>query len=100
MKIIIQTPDFKALKKLITFVENKLGKFDVITNVVQEARVCLKVDKSDTNENKICEIKLVIAGNDLFASRQTESFEESVMMCISALRHQLARSKSEREKQR
>lgn len=100
MKIIIQTPDFKATKKLTSFVEKKLTKLGTTTELIQEARVCLKMDNSDTKENKVCEIKLVIPGTDLFASRQTQSLEESVTMTIEALKHQLARNKSEWSKQR
>lgn len=97
MKIIIQTPDFKATEKLMSFVEQKLDKLDVPNSTIQEARVCLRIDKSDTKENKFCEIRLVIPGNDLFASRQTETFEESVTSTINALKHQLAKGKTERE---
>lgn len=100
MKIIIQTPDFTATKKLTSFVEKKVGKLNSITDLIQEARVCLETDRSDSKKNKVCEIKLAIPGNDLFASRQSESFEASVMTTIDALKHQLARIKSEKERQR
>jgi putative sigma-54 modulation protein len=100
MNIIIQTPDFTGTKELTSFVENKVSKLSSISDLVLEARVCLRTDKSDTKQNKICEIKLVISGNDLFASRQCESFEEAVMTTIDALKHQLARVKAEKEKQR
>jgi putative sigma-54 modulation protein len=100
MKITIQSLDFTPAKKLISFVEDKVGKLGAISPLVQEARVGLKIDKSDTKENKISEIKLVIPGNDLFATRKSASFEESVMATIDALKHQLARLKSEKEKQR
>lgn len=100
MKIIIQTPDFIATKKLTSFVEEKISKLNSISDLIHEARVSMKIDKSDSKENKVCEIRLVIAGNDLFASRQSESFEKSVTMVIDALKHQLARIKSEKEKLR
>lgn len=100
MKIVFQTPDFTATKKLTSFVERKVNKLESITHRIQEARVCLKIGKSDSKENKICEIKLVISGNDLFASRQCLSFEESITTTINALKHQLDRTKSEKERQR
>ena len=100
MKIIIQTLDFTATEKLNAFVEEKVGKLDALTTLIHEARVYLKLDKSDSNKNKVCEIKLAIPGNDLFASRQCESFEESVLTAVDALKHQLARVKSEKIKQR
>lgn len=100
MKTIIQTPGFKASQKLLLFLDEKLAKLDVPNSTVEEARVCLRLDKSDSKENKFCEIRLVVSGNDLFASRQTESFEESVTKTVAAIKHQLAKAKTEREKQR
>ncbi len=54
-----------------------------------ESRVLLKLDKSDTKENKISEIKLIIPGNDLFASKQAKSFEEATTKAVEALRRQI-----------
>lgn len=100
LKVIIQTPDFKATRKLEKFVNSRLMKLGLTHDRIIEARVCLKIDTSGTNENKVCEIKLVIPGNDLFAAKQTEIFEQSVVKAIDALKHQLAHIKTLREKQR
>ena len=54
-----------------------------------EAQVVLKIDKSDTQSNKLCEILLAIPGNDLFASKQCPSFEEAILKTIEALKQQL-----------
>jgi putative sigma-54 modulation protein len=94
MKIIIQTPDFKATRKLETFVNTHVGKLMKMHDRIIEARVCLKNETSDTQEKKVCEIKLVIPGNDLFAVKQTEMFENSVLKTIAALKHQIAHSKA------
>jgi ribosome-associated translation inhibitor RaiA len=53
----------------------------------------LKLDKSDTKENKICEIKLVIPGQDLFASKQSNTFEDALMQTIEAVKPQVERWK-------
>jgi putative sigma-54 modulation protein len=100
MKMIIQTPDFKATRKLEKFINSHLAKLAVIDGDVIEARVCLKTDKSDTNENKVCEIKLGIPGNDLYASKQSKTFEEAVVKTINALRHQADHLKTLHGKQR
>lgn len=100
MEIIIQTPGFKATKKLEKFIDRHLQKLEVMNGEIIEADVCLKTDPSDTNENKICEMRLVISGKDLFAAKQTETFEESVAKAVRALKHQVARLKTLREKQR
>ena len=100
MKIIIQTPDFTATKKLTAFVERSVKKLESLDDRILEARVILKIETSDSDENKTCEIKVVIPGNDLFASRQSRSFEESVKLVIDALKHQLDRKKTVKKQQR
>jgi putative sigma-54 modulation protein len=97
MKIIFQTPDFKATKKLERFVHRHLEKLSITNGQIIEGRICLKLDKSDTDESKVCEIKLAIPGNDLFATKQTRAFEESVKT-VNALKHQLEHLKTSREK--
>jgi ribosome-associated translation inhibitor RaiA len=94
MNVTIQTPGFKATRKLEKLVNSHLAKLMVMHDRIIEASVCLKVDTSHTKENKVCEIKLVIAGNGLFAAKQTESFEKSLLKTIAALKHQIAHSKA------
>lgn len=85
----IQTPDFKADQQLLDFVNGKLEKLARFSDRILEASVTLKLDKSETKENKVCEIKLGIPGNDLFAARQCKTFEEAVAKTIDALRSQV-----------
>jgi len=94
MKISIQNPDFNATAALTEFVELNVGKLSLLSDKILECRVSLKIDKSDTRENKICELKLVIPGQDLFASRQSNTFEEAVTQSIEAIRHQVERWKA------
>jgi putative sigma-54 modulation protein len=89
MKTIIQSPDFKAQPELIDFVNEKVEKLALFSDRIIESRVLLKLDKSDSKENKISEIKLIIPGNDLFASKQAKSFEEATAKAVDALRKQI-----------
>ena len=95
MKIIIQTPGFKADAKLLNFVTKKLQKLEQFHNRIQEGQVLLRLDKSDIQKNKICEIKLMVPGSDLFASKQYETFEEAVNKVVAALKRQLTDLKKE-----
>ena len=94
MKIIIQTPDFKADQKLLDLVTEKVEKLAKFTDRIHDAIVTLKLDKSDTKENKICEIKLGIPGSDLFAAKQCKTFEEAASKTSDALRSQIESWKS------
>lgn len=89
MKITIQTPDFKADQKLLDLVTEKVSKLGRFSDRIHEASITLKVDRSETRENKVCEIKLGIPGNDLFAARQCKTFEEAAAKTSDALRSQI-----------
>jgi putative sigma-54 modulation protein len=55
--------------------------------------VFLKLEKADSAENKVAEIKLHVSGQDLFAKRNCHTFEEAVDTSISALAKQLKKHK-------
>lgn len=93
MKITIQTPDFKPHKKLTSYVKANIMKLSAFSDRMLEAEVVLKLDKSNTKDNKVCELKLVIPGNDLFAAKQGSTFEDAVRKCVEALKHQISRWK-------
>lgn len=100
MKVIIQTPDFTATAALIEFVESNVGKLSHLSDKALECRVFLKLDRSDTKENKICDIRLVIPGQDLFASRQSGGFEDATMQAIEAIKRQMERWKAAQNNRR
>jgi len=89
MKLVIQSPAITPQESLLEFVNKKIGKLEQYSDRIKEARVTLRLDKSDSRENKICEVKLAIPGNDLFASRQSASFEAAILEVGEALRKQL-----------
>ena len=98
MKCIIETPNFKARQELLDFVEEKVSKLDRLTDIIIESKVFLKLDNTDNKENKICEIQLVIPGNDLFAKNRSSGFEDAVMKTIEGIKHQLQRLKDAEQK--
>lgn len=95
MKITIQTPDFKADQKLLDFINEKVEKLGKFTDLIHDAGVTLKLDRSDTRDNKICEIRLGVPGNDLFAAKQSKTFEEAASKAIEALRSQIESRKTD-----
>ena len=93
MTVKIQSIHFDADKKLLNFIENKVGKLNTYSNKIIDSEVFLRLDKSSSHENKIAEIKLLVPGNDLFAKRQCKSFEEATDLAVEALRRQLKKKK-------
>lgn len=93
MRVNINAVHFKADKKLIAFINEKMGKLTQVFEGVIDSEVMLKLDNSDTRENKIAEIKVAIPGNNLYVKKQSATFEESTDIAIEALRRQLKRYK-------
>ncbi len=93
MNITIQSVKFDAADQLKSFIEQKVNKLDLFFDGIIDAEVILKLDKSGTTENKVAEISLAVPGADLFAKKQSKTFEESVDLSCDALRKQLIKKK-------
>ena len=93
MELIIQSPHLTLNSELNKFVTEKVNKLSSFHNKIESANVCLKVENSDETLNKVCEIKLTVPGNELFAKRQCRSFEEATDQVVDALQHQINRIK-------
>lgn len=96
MQIKIQSIRFDADRKLLNFIEDKVGKLTQITDNIVAGEVFLRLDKSEDQANKIAEIKLLIPGKELFAKKQCRSFEEATDSSVEALRRQLKKVKGKR----
>jgi putative sigma-54 modulation protein len=97
MRVNINSVHFKADKKLLTFINEKIEKLSQVYDGVIGSEVSLKLDNNDGKDNKIAEIRLNLPGRDLYAKKQSKSFEESTDTAVDALRRQLKKYK---EKQR
>ncbi len=93
MNITIQSVKFDAADHLQSFIEQKVNKLDVYFDGIIDAEVILKLDKSETLENKVAEISLNVPGAEMFAKKQSKTFEESVDLSCEALRKQLIKKK-------
>jgi len=93
MKIKVQSIHFTADKKLLQFVEEKVDKLFVYYDQIIDSEVFLRLDKSDTSENKIAEIKINTPGKILFAKEQCKTFEEATDTAVEALRRQITKHK-------
>jgi putative sigma-54 modulation protein len=93
MKVNITSVHFKTDKKLEDFIEKKIGKLSNTFDGVLGTDVTLRLENSENKENKIAEIKVAIKGHDLFAKKQSKTFEEATDTAVEALRRQLKRHK-------
>ncbi len=93
MKVTINAVHFKTDKKLEDFIQEKVSKLSSVFDGVISSEVTLKVDKNDKVGNKITEIKVLIPGNDLYAKKQSKTFEEATDTAVNALKKQLTKHK-------
>lgn len=95
MNVIVQSLHFDADIKLISFIQEKVGKLALFHDRIISSDVTLRVgSESERPENKYVELRLAIPGNDLFAKRKAASFEEAAVLAVDALRNQMERERT------
>ncbi len=93
MKIDIQSVHFNADQKLEERISNKVTKLNNFHDGINDAKVNLHLDNDATGDNKVAELKVLINGNEMFAKKQTNSFEESFDLAFEAVKNQLIKHK-------
>ena len=78
MEIQFQNTNFKADKKLLDLIVQKLKKLEHYYDKIIDANVYLKVQKSDDKVNKILEIKLNVSNSTLFVEVHDRTFENAL----------------------
>lgn len=89
----VNSVNFSADEKLVEFIREKVKKLELIYDNIIASEVYLKLDKSESKENKVAEVKILLPGNELFASKQCKSFEEATDLAVQALKKQVSRHK-------
>ena len=93
MKIKIQSLRFSADNQLKDFITKKVKKLISIDDSIINSDIYLKVDKLESFDNKIVEIKLQSSSIEYFAKKKANSFEESADLVCKALRKQILKHK-------
>lgn len=94
MKINLQSLKFKASEQLKEFVDEKVAKLIRFDEKIISADVTLAMDSANIQENKICEIRLIVPGNDDFVSKNGATFEEAIQNSVDTLQNILQRKKT------
>ena len=93
MKINIQAVGFNADVQLEDFVKGRVNKLLKLDDDVTNVEVFLRAEKPSVVENKEVEIKFNIPGGDIFAQKQSKTFEEAVDLAVDALKRQITKRK-------
>ena len=96
MNISINAVKFKADPKLEKFINDKVAKIDRIVDNATKCEIILKVEKPESENNKIAEISLTLPGQTLFNAKQADTFEEAIDNCVDALKRQLEKGRRDR----
>jgi len=98
MNVNINSVHFKADSKLENFIIAKLQKLKNLYDGIIGSEVVLKLENTEEKENKTVDIRLLLNGYDLMATKQAKTFEEAADDAINAIRKQLIKHK-EKQKQ-
>ena len=93
MNTVINAVKFKADPKLEQFVNDKVSKLTKMVDNATKCEVTLKVDKPESDNNKIAEISIALPGQTLFNSKQADTFEQAVLDCVDTMKVQIEKYK-------
>ena len=93
MKANVNAVNFNVDRKLVDFVNERMGKLEKYYDKVVATDVFLKVESTSEKENKIVEIRVLVPGDDLMVKKQCKSFEEAVDSASEALERLLIKRK-------
>ena len=66
MQVKVQSIQFSADQKLISFVSQKVNKLNLFFGNIIVSEVFLKIIRANSNNNKLVEIKINVPGKELF----------------------------------
>ena len=89
----IQAIHFDASERLQDFIQKKVAKLEKFCDDIKKVEVSLKVVKPETAMNKEAGVKVLALNGEFFAEKVSDTFEESVDVCVDALSKQLIKAK-------
>ena len=93
MQVKIHSIHFDADSKLIEFVEQRVDRLNQFFDNIVSAEVYLRLDKDGSRENKVAELKVLLPGKELFAKKQSASFEAAMDDSVEAVKKQVIKYK-------
>ncbi len=94
MEIIIESPHFTVNSLLEAYINKRVERLSHLNDQLLRGDVLLKLDKSDTDDNKICEIKIHAPRKNFFAISKCSTFEDAVADTIHSLEKQMRKQKT------
>jgi putative sigma-54 modulation protein len=98
MDILVKAIHFEATEKLQEFIQKKVSKLDKFCDNIRKVEVSLKVVKPETAMNKQASLTVSIPGDELYAEKICDTFEEAIDDSLAALEKQLGKYKEKQAK--
>jgi putative sigma-54 modulation protein len=96
MEVKIQSIKFDATEKLEAYIQKKATKLNKKEDSITSIEVALKVVKPESATNKQADIKVFVPHAELFATKTSDSFEQSVDEALDAIERQLEKYKEKK----
>lgn len=93
MKVSVNVIDVNDSDKLRAHVEKRVEKLKHVYDEILSAEVIIKKNKATDPSPKTVEMKLHVAGTDLFAKKEADVAEEAIDVAFEALNKQLIKFK-------
>ena len=98
MDILVTAIHFEATDKLQEFIQKKVSKLDKFCDNIRKVEVSLKVVKPETAMNKQASLTVSLPGDELYAEKICDTFEEAIDDSLAALEKQLGKYKEKQAK--
>lgn len=93
MKVNIQAVNLSADRKLIDFINERVGKLEKFYDKVVSFDVFLKLENNNEKENKTVEMKVLVPGDEEIVKKTCKTFEEATDLCAEAIERLLVKRK-------
>ena len=97
MEVRIQAIHFDASEKLQDFIQKKTAKLEKYCDDINKVEVSLKVVKPETAMNKEAGVRVLALNTEFYAEKVSDTFEESIDVCMDALSKQLLKAKEKQQ---
>ncbi|MBV6455318.1 MAG: hypothetical protein LMBGKNDO_00187 [Bacteroidales bacterium] len=91
MDIRVESVKFDADRKLLDFIDEKVGKLDRFFDAIIGVEVTLSLVPG--HDNKKATLRVKVPGNELIAERTCPTFEEAVATGVDILKENLVKTK-------
>lgn len=98
MKINLQCLKFTPKNNLKEFVNEKVAKLERFDDKIISADVTLWIQDGKHVENKACDIRIVVPGNDILVKKSAVTFQEALLNAVETAQNSLKRKKEKASK--